>query len=148
MLYLVMHFQPCKEYGCPDGCFQFDFTAEQEKNHFLTKLELARKTYKAIQQGQTAFEDELTQLDKDFESNQIDSDPDSPDECVIGGAVASNDAQLLAMSNLTVNAEAALLGRQLGFGSAQPEMPSPDAKKKKKSLFRFKKSKKSYKVDE
>ena len=135
------------EYGCPDGCYQFDFKDELDKTKFLTKLDEARKTYKAIQQGQTDAENALNQLDRNFQSNlQLDSDPDSPDECVIGEVVPCSDAtQLLAMSNLTVDAEAALLG----FGTAPPPIsPVPDDKKKKKGLFRFKKSKKAYKVDD
>ena len=133
------------EYGCPDGCYQFDFQNELDKTKFLTKLDEARKTYKAIQQGQTDAENALNQLDRNFQSNQLDSDPDSPDECVIGGAVPCPDAQLLAQSNLTVDAEAALLG----FGTVPPPIsPVPNEKKKKKGLFRFKKSKKAYKIDD
>lgn len=133
------------EYGCPDGCFQFDFQTEQSKTQFLSKLDEARKTYKAIQQGQTAGEDALNQLDRNFQSNQIDSDPDSPDECVIGGgAIHGPDNQLLEMSSLTVNAEAALLG----FGAVDQPVVETETKKKKKGLFRFKKSKKLYQLDD
>ena len=110
----------------------------------MEKLLEARQNFKAAQNGKPFESEKMRKLDRLHLTTRNESDPESPDECVIGTAGNSNQAIPSMAAALDVNPDLT----ELGFGPSQVDIGQltggqisaaepVTVKKKSKSLFKL-----------
>ena len=79
------------DYGGAENAIHLIFPTKKKKDQFLKKMSEARENYKQLQQGDAVSSKFSQGLDKmEFEQLNLDSDPDTPDECVISAPMINN----------------------------------------------------------
>ena len=109
----------------------------------MEKLLEARQNFKAAQNGKPFESEIMRKLDKLHLTTRNESDPESPDECVIGSAGKSNQTIPSMADALDVNPDLTELGfgpSEVDIGQITSELSAAEpvsAKKKSKSLFKL-----------